>query len=401
MVTTYQQPPSLSKKEHFLGIAMLLAFLLPHTNTLFLLVNPLLCLILVASNFKSRHMHPFALIVLIPIVISMMLNLNYASLKAFQSTFAILLYFICFPFVGQVKIRNIYLYICLSYILISQLVYLLDIPVLERYFEITYPIGSKDTSSVGYMSKHIRYDTILSYRLGGIYHNANNCAEYLCMLMAFFLLNNQYGKSKATSIFSLIIYLGILLTGSRSGFAVASLIAYFGLIKQGFYKKRERYLFFALILIGIVYLIGSGAALRSLDVKSGFSDSANKKWVTFVYYLTNENSIIALLFGHFDSSLFVGLRGKTIMGYFDCEYGDLIYRFGFIGFICILLFWWKTSRGVEKGRRFFFLILLWIFTSSIVAAYRAVFIFLLLLSVVYSNYGINEKHKTFRSLIHW
>lgn len=400
MTTQYiQQIPQSKEKEHLLGIAILVAFLLPHSNTLFQMMNPLFCLLLVYSFSKSRRWSPYVMMVVVPIFVSLLFNISVASQKAFLSAFTLLLYFFCFPFVGKVRVRNIYLYICLGYIVVSQLIYVLGIPVLENYFNTVYPFDTEDTYNIGHIQQTITTDTILNYRLGGMYHNANQCAKYLCMLMAFFLLVNQNRKNRFVIAYSAITYLSILLTGSRTGFVVASLIVYFGLIRQGGYKGVVRYAFMALAIIGMAYIISSGVALRSLDVESGFHNSADSKWDTFVYYLTNERSIIAWLFGHFDSSLFEGQYGSSIMGYFDCEYGDLVFRFGLIGFLCIMVFWWITYRRVEKNRRFFFLVLLWCISSSIVAAYRAVFVFLLLLSVIYSNYSINEKQKTFRNSV--
>lgn len=395
-----QQIPQPKGMEHLLGMAILVAFLLPHTSTLFLMFNPLLCLLLVYKSRLNRRWKPYVMLVVFPIVVSLMFNVQVASSKAYLSAFSLLLYFFCFPFVGKVRVRNVYLYICLIYIIVSQLVFLMGVPFLTAFFDTFYPLGSEDTFSIGHIQNSITTATVFDYRLGGLYHNANNCAEYLNILLAFFLVVNQKLKNKTVLLFTIIAYIGVLLTGSRTGFVVASLIAYFGLIRQGGYKGTVRYLFFALALIGMAYIVNSGVVLRGLDVESGFHNSANTKWNTFVYYLTNEYNIIALLFGHFDSSLFEGQYGSSILGYFDCEYGDLVYRFGFLGFLCIMLFWWKTGRHVEKSRRFFFLILLWCISSSVVAAYRAVFVFMLLLSVIYSNYYIDEKHKTFRRSLH-
>lgn len=394
MATQYLQQSS-SGKEHLLGIAILVAFLLPHSNTLFQLMNPLMCLLLVYS-FNSRRWKPYVLMVVIPIFLSLLINVQVATQKAYLSAFTILLYFFCFPFVGKVRVRNIYLYICLGYIVVSQLVYLLGIPFLTNFFDRAYPISEDDLNYFQHMQSTITYDAIFNYRLGGIYHNANNCAEFLNMLLAFFLVTNQNMKNRGVLIFAGIAYTGILLTGSRTGFVVASIILYFGLLRQKSYKGTVRFVFLAIAIVGLGYIVGSGTALRGFDVQSGMRNSANVKWDTFIFYLTNEPSIMSLMLGHFDSSLFEGQYGRSIMGYFDCEYGDLVFRFGIIGFLSIMLFWWKTAKRINKSCRFFFLILLWIISSSIVAAFRTLFIFLLLLSAIYSNYNVNEKHKTLR-----
>lgn len=396
MATQYLQQQSSPTKENLLGIAILMAFLLPHSNTFFLLVNPLLCLLLVITFSKTRHWRPYVFLVLVPILLSVLLNLQIASPKALLSVITILLYFLCFPLVGRVSIKNVYLYICLGYIIISQLVYLINIPFLTNFFNVAYPIGPDDILNIGYMQETITTDTVFNYRLGGLYHNGNNCAEYMCMLLAFFLVVNKKESKKGVLIFLILAYSSILLTGSRTGFVVATLISYFGFIRQRGYRGVVRYLFMALAIVGVVYLLGNEFNIRGFDVESGFHNSANTKWDTFVYYITTEKSIIALLFGHLDSSLFEG-ASYTIQGYFDSEYGDLIFRFGFIGFLSIIIFWWMTIKRIEKSSRFYFLILLWCISSSVVAAFRAFFLFIILLSVIYSNYNVNESHnKTLR-----
>lgn len=369
--------------EHLLGIAIVLAFLLPHTNTLFQLVNPLLCLLLV-WQFTNRRWSSLAFLPLVPIALSLFINMGNVGMKAIQSTIIIMLYFACFPFVSQVKVRNVYLHICLGYIFISQIVYLIGIPFLINFFDSTYPISEEDLRYYGHIQKTINYSNFLSYRLGGLFHNPNQCARSLTMLMAFYLVVNNEIKSRGKLLFLLVVYLGTLFTGSRTGFVIASLILYFGLFRNERQETGIKYLFGGLALLGVVYVVFTGAVLRGIDVESGMSNSVDSKWYTFLYYLKTESSIVALLFGNIDPELFSGQYG-VVMNNFDSEYGELIFRFGFIGFACIMLFWWKAFKRVDKSSRFFFLLCLWIISSTIVASYRAFFIFMLLLSVVYAN----------------
>ena len=81
------------------------------------------------------------------------------------------------------------------------------------------------------------------------------------------------------------------------------------------------------------------------------------------------------------------------MGAFDSEYGSLIFRFGFVGFVSIFLFYWNVAKRIHKSQWFYFFILLWIVSSTIVASFRAFFIFMLLLSVIYSNNLYYTKRK--------
>lgn len=379
-----------SRQGHFLGIAILIAFLLPHTNTLFLLVNPLLCLLLACTK-KKRNGNSLVWLVVIPIVISVMLNIQAVSSKALLSTATIFLYFICFPFVGRIKINNFYIYFCFGYILISQLAYLLGIPFLINFFDTTYPINEADMKQLNNMRETITFNNMLTYRFGGIYHNSNDCARTLTMLLAFYLVMNQGKSNRGVILFSYAVFAAILLTGSRTGFVISVLTLFFGLFKKSTFSRFEKFVFIAIAILGIGYIIGTGSSFRGLKVESGLHDSANFKWNTFIYYITNESNPISLLFGHIDASLFEGQYGVA-MNSFDCEYGTLIYRFGFVGFICILLFYyWGIIKCIDKSKRFYFIILLWMISSTILASFRACFIFMLLTSVVYSNNSVLKK----------
>ena len=371
-------------QEHFFGIALLLAFLLPHSNTLFQMVNPLLCIVMVYA-FTHRFYNSKVTYVIIPVVISLLINLQIAGQKALLSTFTILLYFACFPFVGKTKIRLGYLYICLAYIVVSQLIYLFDISFLVDFYDKTYPIGEDDIQYFNRMRDTINYGNILSFRLGGFYHNPNQCAKFLTILMAFFLVINTQKKSRGTLVFLIISYIGAILTGSRTGFIISSLILYFGFLKNENQTKWVKYLFVVFAVFGGLYIIATGAAVRGFDVENGMSGSAGAKWRTFLYYLNNESNVLSLLFGSVDPTLFEGQYGQTLP-MFDSDYGEIVFRFGFVGFIGVIFFFWAMYKNIVPTKRFFLIMVLWMYTSTIIASYRGLFIFMLLLSVVYSNY---------------
>ena len=113
---------------------------------------------------------------------------------------------------------------------------------------------------------------------------------------------------------------------------------------------------------------------------------------TFTYYLQNEDSFINLLFGNFDASKFKG--GPNVLRSFDSDYGTLIYSYGFIGFILILIYYFSIFRRVDKVSKIYFFTLLWMYSSTIVKSYRVIFIYMLLLSIIYTNNRkINIRYK--------
>lgn len=383
MVIQYESSKLASRREHLLGISLLAAFLLPHSNTFFLLINPLLCVLLVVFSSHKRKIS-YSFVAIVSIVVSLLLNMHVSNLKAFQSTFIILLYFVCFPFVGRVHVRNAYLYICLSYIILSQMVYLLGISFLTNFFDTAYPISDDDYNYYAHMQNSITFGNVFSYRLGGLYHNPNQCARAMTFLLAFFLALNTEKNYRRKVYFLIITYAGILLTGSRTGFVISSLILYFGYLRDKEQSRNIRFLFVFLTLLGLSYVISTGAALRGFDVESGLTNSVDSKFYTFLYYLSGESNVASLLFGHFDSMLFTGKYGVA-MHNFDSEYGELVFRFGFVGTLGIMYFWWTTFKKVDKNVRFFFILFLWMISSTIVTSFRAFFMCMLLLSVLVAN----------------
>lgn len=372
-------------KEHFLGLAIVLAFLLPHTSTLFLLVNPLLCLLLVQFS-KSRRWSSNVFIPLVPIMIAILSNLALVQLKAIQSTATIMLYFACFPFVGNIRVRNGYLYFILGFILLSQVVYMLGIPYIGSIIDQLYPISEGNMAAEMHERDNVTMVTMFDYRLGGLYHNSNQCSKYLTMLLAFFLINNSEERMSKITPFMFVAYLGVLMTGSRTGFVIATLIVYFGFFRKQRLSRNYKLFFGTLAFAGFIYFIQNAAGtVRGLDVESGMSNSAGIKWETFLFYLANENSAIGLLFGHLDVQLFQAQYGVA-MNSFDSEYGSLAFRFGLVGLIAVFVFWYMVYKRMNSYNRIFLFNLLWVVSSTIVCSYRASFVFMLLLSVIYANY---------------
>ena len=120
-----------------------------------------------------------------------------------------------------------------------------------------------------------------------------------------------------------------------------------------------------------------------MTVGEGLNDSAGVKLKMLEDYLSHETSFISYLFGHLDYSLFKASKETAYS--LDSEYGYMIYCFGFIGFFSFIYFLWKVYHHIEKANRLFFVVLLWMLSSTIFMSYRAIFVFMLLLSTIYSS----------------
>lgn len=374
-----------TKMSHFVGIGLVLGFLLPHTSTVFLLVNPLLCLVYQCFR-QNRIFYKYNLIVLIPMILTLLINLPQGvSSKALMSCIIIMFYFFCFPMVGKVRVPVAYFYIIFGFVLLSQVAYAFDIPFMERILDTYYPLSEEDSANI-HEQNVINANNMMDYRLGGLYHNSNDCARALCILLAGFLILNYEKSIRKLLPFVILTFYAVLMTGSRTGFVVASLIVISYLFVDKKVSVGWRYGVTLSAVLVFLYLIFIGS-----DTFRGFNvfdtGSTDMKQATFRYYLSSENSIFRILLGYLDVSRYDTSESSSyVMARFDSDYGSIIFSYGFIGFFSILLLYFTVFKKMDGNGRVFFVLLLWMYTSTIVKSYRAFFVFMLLLSVVYSNH---------------
>lgn len=357
-VTVYDK-----RMSHLVGIGLVLGFLLPHTSTFFLLVNPLLCLFYQCFK-QNRVYYKNNWMVIIPVLLSLFINYPQGvEMKALYSCMAILLYFFCFPMVVNVRIPNIYFYFILLFVFISQIAYAYNISYMEKILNTYYPLSEEDVAGL-HQQNTVNADNILNFRLGGLFHNSNQCARYITFLLAGFIILNSEKAARKMLPFILISFYAMLLTGSRSGFAVASLI----IIVYLFVDKRValiwRLLVSAIAISIFIALIWSGSdTFRGFNIQDGFSGSASVKMNTFAYYLSSETSVLRLLLGYLDTSRFDISRATFyVMNKFDSDYGGIIFSYGFIGFFAILYYFFTLFKKMDRYGRLFFILVLWMYS---------------------------------------
>ena len=379
-------------ESRLLGIFLLLGLFLPHTSTVFLAINPIMCLVLyLVFRYKNKSEYrAFGLIKFLlcaVIIISLFASLafiRHSSIKYLLSSIYLLLLVFTFPFVGRSKIPNAFFYVAISYILLSQLIYLFEFHAIERVLELLYPISENDMNSFEYMTRNISTSNIFRFRLGGLFHNPNQCSRYVCLITAAFLVDRPYEKLKNVLPFVFLVVFSVVLTGSRSGLVVISLIIGMFVYGNSSIKKNFKYAMFlgALMIIIPLFITGSDT-FRGFNISQGFNNSTNVKWTVFMDYLSQDNSPFHLLFGYADISTFSPTY-TWVFGIFDSEYGNLVYCYGFLGFFLVAAFYFKAIVASPKQCRFFYLMLLWMITSTILMSYRMSFLFMLFLSHIVS-----------------
>ena len=194
--------------------------------------------------------------------------------------------------------------------------------------------------------------------------------------------------------FIFITLLSAILAGSRTGFVVISLIIF-----TYFYLNRNRFnlvyklliiVFSILVFVFISLNIDTLQNFRMFKVSEGLNDSFGIKTEVFTDYLSKLSNPIVYLFGNFDDSLLY-LYDPTFP-IMDSEYGNLIFNFGFLFTIFLILFYFQVFKRMHKSNRIFFIIFLWMLTSTVLLSYRMSFLFMFFLSKYtyecYSNKSI-------------
>lgn len=367
-------------EEILFGVIVLVSFVIPHTSTLLLLVNPLLCLLLFLKK-KDKSIQLFGLIPVAAVLMSFLLNVSgEADSKSALTAVTIMLYIIAFPFVENVKLKNTYIYLCFGVIFLSQVCYMFHIGWAIQLIEKYYPM-SWGERMITYANEHVTIRNFSLFRLGGLYHNPNQCAKYITLLMAIFLVNNKNKQISKQSLFLVLSFIGIMMTGSRTGFVVAATLMLMSYWTNGKMSKPIKILSIFAILVYVVYSIIQGSSSRSLDIVDGLDGSLFAKAKLVLYYLKTETSALALIFGHLDLQLFQSPFTYSL----DCEYGYILYCYGFVGLISFAIYYFQLYKRIESSDRFFMFFLLWMLTSSVFMAYRTSFVFMLVCSSIYNR----------------
>ena len=379
------------KLSHLFGIGVVLAFILPHTNIGFLLINPLLCLLYkYVSGYGVKYSK--AALVVVPLLLTLLINFAQdVSLKSVVMAITMIMYFYTYPMIRNVRLPQQYLFFCLFFILMSQLAYIFQIPYMANILDTMYPISQDDVYGTAYIQDNASLETIFDYRMGGLYRNANLCAMSLSILLAIYIVLNAEKPIKKNLLFVSLCCFGIIITGSRTGFAVASAI----LILYAYQDKRVsefwRVAASLIMVIAIIYIMSTGSSeYRALNVGSGLNDSASIKFRTFLYYITNEDSVLKLFFGYIDATRFNS--SSTLMQYFDSDYGNIIFCYGIIGFLAIIYFFATLFFKMDKIGKLYFVVLLWMVSAAIISSYRHLFIFMMLLPIVSQLHSGNRKN---------
>jgi len=371
--------------------ALLLGLFTPE-GTVGNLILGLLPLVLFFFLVDKRQIYPdkYFIIFFAIIICSLASNVIFfdsvVSWKPILRLFSFGLLFLLFPFCGYVKTPVFVIFLSLLFILLSLVAYAYGISPLVSFFDTVYTYTGDQR---GFQSDYLLsgagdVDFITNRRYGGLYHNPNQCVRYVCLLLIIFLIEYSV-RTKVFAVLIILVYLSVVLSGSRTGFVVVSGLLLYRFL---FYENSgglKSSVVVSLILVGVLalvfYITLSSLDLRMFDISSGAEGSLGAKFSYFMHFFRQLDSPLRFLFGHFSNEDMWRLYGVERL---DSEWGELFYNFGFLGSLSLIVFYvnlWKTKNDKI---RFFMLLLFWGITSTVIFSFRMSFLFMLLLSSYYS-----------------
>lgn len=365
------------------NIFWVLVYLLPLNSTFQLALLPLLMVFFLKKHSQiSKNNTSLILLFASTLVISLFLNNNSIESKSFIRITTLIFLIASISFVKISPPSS------LAILMISIIIFISQISVFTGLSQVTaivdrfYPINEFTNSAFTSDSLKSSYDSgaqILSRRLGGLYRNPNQTAKYYTSLLTFLLLINTKQRLKLFNI--LLIILGVLITGSRTGIVIALLITF--LILR---KNQTKYLktISGVLIFGLFTFQASIGEIRSLNILAGLNDSLNQK-IVWLIDAFNNLSITQIFFGVLDSVGYLSQSGVTML---DSEIGESLIRIGLIGTLCYLIFLIYSILIAEKYSQYaIFLLSLWGFTSTLIFSYRFSFIYLLIIAMISKNYA--------------
>ncbi|MDA7621611.1 hypothetical protein N8610_03135, partial [Akkermansiaceae bacterium] len=193
------------------------------------------------------------------------------------------------------KINKKFIYTILAFLIVSQLAYVFDLPQVKDMIDSVYPYDEEKTVWTHRSVYDLDELSNFQIRAGGIYRNPNQYSKYVNLIFIVILANNRY-KRMNHMIFSAICLLTILLTGSRTGFAVflVSSVVYYVKVKD--IKACVCLFFFPLVYIVVNFSLRVFDVFGTLDV----GGSLNLRLSGFQYVLNN-SSFLELLIGNYYS----------------------------------------------------------------------------------------------------
>ena len=198
----------------------------------------------------------------------------------------------------------------------------------------------------------MRYSTLGSFRAGSVFTNPNTYAKFILAILAIFLAIDQRRTNSViyATVFSLIVAASLLLTGSRTGSVIASLMV-MGFYLRSAISRKGRFMVGELLMLVLLVLLGAmgiaiyhnigadgSGGVRALQIVAGFGNSVAYKLETFrnmVDRFTATNILVGM--GPFETDV----KYLTLI---DFDVGHLVTFYGAVGCVLYVCMLWDICR---------------------------------------------------------
>ncbi len=345
--------------------------------------------------FRIKQLTLIKLIFCVWIVIVAMYTLLAHYPFYFQSVIklvSITLLIVFFPLAIKNRINTNALLIASVFIFFTQLSYIFGVTFIVDFINSYYTAEDYfNSSEVVAVSTELR--DIFNLRFGGIFRNSNQAGRIYNLLYAMLLLNTTYGDKKKKIIFftSGVIFLGIVLTGSRTAFSIFSLLSLFYFLF--FLRKYRKTILVASLLLLIPFFLFVGTSNRILNFSELRGNSNSGSLITKIDFLktyldyANRKSPTDIYFGTFNIDNIKYYFGERI-NKFDSEIGYMIHSIGIVGLMLIFIFYILLFSKGDLRTKFVMILLIWTITSTVLTNFRFSLLYFFVLS---SYFGIKKE----------
>lgn len=383
------------KTGHFIGISLILLLFSPTCVPIIYIGAPVCAILFFSLTYNRegvcKNKNYLSVVLAALIFISLVLNFfaNDVSIKAAFRDFLLIVAFASFPCIRDEKVPIGYIYTALAALMLSQLVYILNLSMIFNYIDALWP-----NEDMIYSGERIAglADTggLFGARVGGIFRNPNQFGRAITFVFILFLLEGEHLKSWKKVFWGMLTLFSVLWTGSRTALTVyvATIAFYSVLKKENISSKKILYFAMGGCIVVAILLFAQLYSIRSINFSEGLEYSLGEKFSVLHQYLSTLNAG-ELLFGRADSSAFG--QANLALGLPDSEYGELIVNFGALFFVVFLFFYGRLFFGASRGNKLFFVITLWMLTSALIMNFRMSIIFFIFLSKYTSKQSNGNK----------
>lgn len=381
-----------SINNHILSLAWLIFLIFPSNNAFFIFVPFAFIFLFDYKKKVNSEIFKYLILLTLIIVASFIVNINefYVDNKSIFRSIVLIIMLLSYGRTRGYKILYPYIYIAIIVLFASQFSSALNISFINSIINSYYINEVEGNFEVVSM---IDFSQFGIFRLGGIYINPNNYASFLGLVLTVILCEiKQFSRLGIIALF-ILIPLSLVATGSRTGLIVLVFTAIYYLYSSKVMSLKKA-VFITIIFSAVVsvFLFNSVTDhYRILKVDEGIDNSIGVKINLLIDYINSDPTIDKLLFGNFSGEALQSYIGIYFSG-MDFEIGNLILYYGFLFLITIVFFYTKIFKKMLPKYRVVFIVLLWMFSNSLLLSFRMSALWILILGVYYQRSMYTNKN---------